>query len=41
MASRVGKNDTLVEIGLFVRFLKSCMCENKIRTKKLVGRNKK
>jgi hypothetical protein len=32
VASRVGDNDILVEIGLFVRFLKSCMFESKIRT---------
>ncbi|KAL7451375.1 hypothetical protein ACHAWC_003206 [Mediolabrus comicus] len=32
VASRVGENDILVEIGLFVRFLKSCMFEGKIRT---------
>ena len=32
VASRVGENDILVEIGLFVRFLKSCMFESKIRT---------
>eukprot|EP00984_Skeletonema_dohrnii_P000865 scaffold259_cov126-Skeletonema_dohrnii-CCMP3373.AAC.1 len=32
VASRAGENDILVEIGLFVRFLKSCMFESKIRT---------
>jgi len=32
VASRVGENDILVEIGLFVRFLKSCMFESKIKT---------
>mmetsp|Transcript_9449 Transcript_9449/g.14607 ORF Transcript_9449/g.14607 Transcript_9449/m.14607 type:complete len:482 (-) Transcript_9449:165-1610(-) len=32
VASCVGENDILVEIGLFVRFLKSCMFESKIRT---------
>ncbi|KAL7425921.1 hypothetical protein ACHAXM_000238 [Skeletonema potamos] len=32
VASRVGENDILVEVGLIVRFLKSCMFESKIRT---------
>jgi hypothetical protein len=32
VASRVGENDIVVEVGLFVRFLKSCMFESKIRT---------
>lgn len=32
VASRVGENDILVEIGLHVRFLKSCLFESKIRT---------
>eukprot|EP00984_Skeletonema_dohrnii_P011186 scaffold4439_cov134-Skeletonema_dohrnii-CCMP3373.AAC.8 len=32
VASRVGENDILVEMGLHVRFLKSCMFESKIRT---------
>lgn len=32
VATRVGENDILVEMGLHVRFLKSCMFESKIRT---------
>ena len=32
VASRVGENDVLVEMGLHVRFLKSCLFEKKIRT---------
>jgi len=32
VASRVGENDILVEMGLHVRFLKSCLFESKIRT---------
>ena len=32
VASRVGENDLQVEIGLFVKFLKSCMFESKIRS---------
>mmetsp|Transcript_1262 Transcript_1262/g.2047 ORF Transcript_1262/g.2047 Transcript_1262/m.2047 type:complete len:455 (-) Transcript_1262:125-1489(-) len=32
VASRVGENDILVEMGLHVRFLKSCMFESKIRS---------
>jgi len=32
VASRVGDNDLQIQIGMFVRFLKSCMFENKIRT---------
>ena len=31
VASRLGENDLQVEIGMFVRFLKSCMMEGKIR----------
>lgn len=32
VASRVGDNDLSIQIGMFVKFLKSCMFENKIKT---------
>ena len=31
VASRVGDNDLLIQIGMFVKFMKSCMFESKIK----------
>ena len=33
VASRLGENDVSIQIGMFVRFVKSCLFENKIKVK--------